>query len=158
MVNRILVQIFVHVFDTKITFRRSSLLIMHDKWPCALEIRFYMRCVFFFLFKCAGIPFFYLFISGCSWSWRAIYCSLKFPRIACADGLVDEISESLPKASRVNIRMGIVVGMVGCPSCSSNYCISLMGKTWWLVLFGAGLFTLVTSSAHINVPRLISRE
>ncbi|KAL9388880.1 hypothetical protein Peur_017485 [Populus x canadensis] len=45
------------------------------------------------------------------------------------DGLVDEISESLPRASRVNIRMGIVVGMVGCPSCSSNYCISLMGKT-----------------------------
>ena len=47
----------------------------------------------------------------------------------CADGLVDEISESLPKASIVNIRMGIVVGVVGCPSCRSNYCISLMGKT-----------------------------
>ncbi|KAG6758229.1 hypothetical protein POTOM_038567 [Populus tomentosa] len=45
------------------------------------------------------------------------------------DGLVDEISDSLPKASRVNIRMGIVEGVVGCPSGSSNYCISLMGKT-----------------------------
>ncbi|KAJ6892004.1 hypothetical protein NC651_025247 [Populus alba x Populus x berolinensis] len=45
------------------------------------------------------------------------------------DGLVDEISESLPKASRVNIRMGIVEGVVGCPGCSSDYCISLMGKT-----------------------------